>query len=50
MLFSVPSATGMSIALVDHFARGLVIYVLGLVATIHIAFASRWFFKKSRGS
>jgi uncharacterized protein (TIRG00374 family) len=47
MLFSVPSATGMSIALVDHFARGLVIYVLGLVATIHIAFASRWFFKKN---
>ena len=47
MLFSVPSATGMSIALVDHFARGLVIYVLGLIATIHIAFASRWYFRNS---
>ena len=49
MLFSVPSAMGMSIALVDHFARGLVIYVFGLIATIHIAFASRWYFRKNRG-
>jgi uncharacterized protein (TIRG00374 family) len=49
MLFSVPSAMGMSIALVDHFARGLVIYVFGLIATIHIAFASRWYFRKNGG-
>jgi uncharacterized protein (TIRG00374 family) len=49
VLFSVPSATGMSIALVDHFARGLVIYVLGLIATIHIAFASRWYFRTNGG-
>jgi uncharacterized protein (TIRG00374 family) len=49
MLFSVPSATGMSIALVDHFARGFVIYVLGLIATIHIAFASRWYFRNIGG-
>jgi uncharacterized protein (TIRG00374 family) len=47
MLFSIPSATGMSIALVDHFARGFVIYVLGLIATVHIAFASRWYFRKN---
>lgn len=47
MLVSVPSALGMSIALVDHFARGLVIYIFGLIATIHIAFASRWFFRKN---
>lgn len=49
LLFSVPSATGMSIALVDHFARGLVIYILGMIATIHIAFASRWYFKRDTG-
>jgi len=49
MLFSVPSATGMSIALIDHFARGLVIYVFGLIATIHIAFASRWYFRNNGG-
>jgi uncharacterized protein (TIRG00374 family) len=49
MLFSVPSATGMSIALVDHFARGFVIYLLGLIATIHIAFASRWYFRTNGG-
>jgi uncharacterized protein (TIRG00374 family) len=47
MIFSVPSSIGMSIALVDHFARGLVIYVFGLIATIHIAFASRWYFRKN---
>jgi hypothetical protein len=47
MVFSVPSALGMSIALVDHFARGLVIYVFGFIATIHIAFASRWYFRKN---
>jgi uncharacterized protein (TIRG00374 family) len=47
MLFSVPSSIGMSIALVDHFARGLVIYVFGLIATIHIAFASRWYFRNN---
>lgn len=47
MLFSVPNAMGMSIALVDHFARGLVIFVFGLIATIHIAFASRWYFRKN---
>lgn len=49
MLFSVPSAIGMSIALVDHFARGLIIYVFGLIATIHIAFASRWYFRNNWG-
>jgi hypothetical protein len=47
MLFSVPSALGMSIALIDHFARGLVIYIVGLIATIHIAVASRWYFRKN---
>lgn len=49
MLFSVPSAVGMSIALIDHFARGLVIFVFGLIATIHIAFASRWYFRNNGG-
>jgi uncharacterized protein (TIRG00374 family) len=50
MLFSVPSAMGMSIALVDHFARGLVIYVFGMIATIHIAFASRWYIRINGGN
>jgi uncharacterized protein (TIRG00374 family) len=49
MIFSVPGAMGMSIALVDHFARGVVIYIFGVIATIHIAFASRWFFRKNGG-
>jgi len=46
LLFSIPSAIGMSLALVDHFARGMVIFIFGMIATIHIAFASRWYFKK----
>jgi len=46
MMFSVPSALGMSIALVDHFSRGIVIYLFGLIAAIHIAFASRKYFRK----
>jgi hypothetical protein len=49
LLFSVQSAMGMSIALVDHFTRGIVIFVFGSIATIHIAFASRWYFRRSRG-
>ncbi|MBP2134442.1 uncharacterized protein (TIRG00374 family) [Methanomicrobium sp. W14] len=50
MLFSVPSALGMSIALIDHVARGLVIFIFGIIATIHIAFASRGYFKKNMNS
>jgi len=45
-LFSVPAKEALSIALVDHFARGLVIYVFGLMSAIHIGFASRRYFRK----
>jgi len=47
MFISVPTSLGMSIALMDHFARGIVIYIFGLIATVHIAFASRWYFRKN---
>lgn len=50
LLFSVPSSIGMAIALVDHFARGIVIFVFGIIATIHIAFASRWYFRTIKGN
>jgi hypothetical protein len=45
-LFNVPATEALSIALVDHFARGLVIYVFGLMSAIHIGFASRRYFRK----
>ena len=45
-LFSVTAREGLAIALVDHFARGLVIYILGFMSAIHIGFASRWYFRK----
>ena len=48
LLFSVPNAIGLSIALIDHFARGAVIIIFGLIATVHIGFASRWFFKEKQ--
>ena len=43
-LLGVSTSVGVSIALVDHFARGLIIYIFGLISAIHIGFASREYF------
>ncbi len=43
-LFQVSFSTGTSIALVDHFVRGLVIFSFGIVSAIHIGFESRKYF------
>lgn len=48
LLFGINTSTGTSIALIDHFARGIIIYVFGLVSAIHIGFASRAHFKNKR--
>ncbi|WP_457548796.1 flippase-like domain-containing protein, partial [Archaeoglobus sp.] len=40
-LFGIPLDAGLTIALLDHLARGLVIYLFGALSTIHIGFASR---------
>ncbi|MDY6964415.1 MAG: flippase-like domain-containing protein [Halobacteriota archaeon] len=45
-LFGISSDIGMSIALVDHFSRALIVYIFGLISAIHIGFASRWFFRR----
>ena len=45
-LFGISPGIGTSIALVDHFARGIIIYIFGLISAIHIAFASRVYFKR----
>jgi uncharacterized protein (TIRG00374 family) len=44
-LFGIPLDIGLSIALLDHFARGLVIYLFGAVSTVHIGFNSRVYFR-----
>jgi len=44
-LFGVSASVGVSIALVDHFARCVIIYIFGLISAIHIGFASREYFK-----
>lgn len=43
-LMGIEWSQGLSIALIDHFARGLIIYIFGLIAAIHIGFASREYF------
>ncbi|MCK4499994.1 flippase-like domain-containing protein, partial [Candidatus Babeliales bacterium] len=43
-LFGISTEIGTSIALVDHFARGIIIYTFGLISAIHIGFASREYF------
>lgn len=45
-LFGVATGEALSIALIDHFARGLMVYVFGLISAIHIGFGSRWYFKR----
>jgi hypothetical protein len=47
-LFGVSTSVGLSIALIDHFARGLVIYIFGLISAVHIGFASRGYFSDRR--
>ena len=43
-LLGISTEIGTSIALVDHFARGIIIYIFGLISAIHIGFASREYF------
>ncbi len=48
MIFGIPLSIGYSLALVDHFIRGSVILLFGLISTIHLGFASRAYFAKMR--
>ena len=45
-LFGVTANEALSIALIDHFARGMIIYTFGSISAIHIGFASRWYFRR----
>lgn len=46
-IFGVKAQIALSIALIDHFARGSIIYVLGFMSVIHIGFASRWYYRRA---
>jgi hypothetical protein len=48
VLFGVPSGTGTAVALLDHFVRLAVIFVIGSIAIVHIVFQSRPYFRKQR--
>jgi uncharacterized protein (TIRG00374 family) len=50
VLFGVPSATGISLALIDHFVRAAVVIIFGMISTIHLGFASRSYFADKRKS
>jgi len=50
LIFNIPAQVGLSIALVDHAGRALVIFVFGIPATIHIGFASRNYFRKLKNN
>lgn len=45
VLFGIDSSTATALALVDHFTRLGVIYVVGSVATVHLIFQSRPYFR-----
>lgn len=47
LLFGIDASTGTSIALVDHFVRGTVIGVFGLISAIHIGFDTRKYLRTS---
>lgn len=41
VIFGIPLSTGVSLALVDHFVRASVTLIFGMIATVHLGFASR---------
>ena len=45
LLFDIPAQVGMAVALADHAVRAIVIYVVGILCTIHLGFASRAYFR-----
>lgn len=47
-LFGVPASTGFTISVIDHSIRIIILVVLGIIATVHIAFLSRNYFRKSK--
>ncbi len=48
VIFGIPLSIGISLALVDHFVRASVIFIIGTISTIHLGFASRTYFVERR--
>ncbi len=47
-LFGVSTATALTISIIDHSIRIIILMVLGIIATVHIAFLSRNYFRKNK--
>jgi uncharacterized protein (TIRG00374 family) len=50
MLFGIDAGTGTAIALVDHFVRMSIIYVIGMISAVHIGFESRNYFRNNKNA
>jgi uncharacterized protein (TIRG00374 family) len=46
--FGISASMGTAIALLDHFARGVVIFIFGMISAVHIGFESRVYFSEER--
>ncbi len=46
VLFEIPLEAGTSLALLDHLARAVIVYLFGAIATVHIGFQSRRYFNR----
>jgi uncharacterized protein (TIRG00374 family) len=47
-VFGIPISKGMSLTLIDHFVRVSVVFILGMISTIHLGFASRRYFAEKK--
>lgn len=47
-LFGVPASTAFTISVIDHSIRIIILVVLGIIATVHIAFLSRNYFRRNK--
>jgi uncharacterized protein (TIRG00374 family) len=49
LFFGINVDIGTAIALVDHFARGIIIFIFGAISAVHIGFESRKYFADTNG-
>lgn len=45
-LFGISTSTAFTISIIDHLTRIIIIFVLGIISTVHIAFLSRNYFRR----
>lgn len=49
-LFDIPASTATALALVDHFARVALVYLVGSISAVHLGFRSRAYFRTVQDS